>query len=223
MTVLNEFTFLNGVTAPCYSKELLNNAGGGLVLAVSDGFDGSITVQGKQNGEWYTLGVVDLAKAGTADAITAAGSYSVIGVAGFSRIRLNLTAVSGTATVSGRLTTEPGTILAASSSESGGGGGSGDSSTATVTITNNTSISQIGILGALGLDEDGFSASNYRTSVANSAPKTIKALLYKGKAFWNAMYDGSVVETCTGDIEYDEENPSEFWISGDGTITFTDK
>lgn len=27
MTVLNEFTFLNGVTAPCYSKELLNNAG----------------------------------------------------------------------------------------------------------------------------------------------------------------------------------------------------
>lgn len=107
MIVLNNFTFHDEADAAGNGAVLKNTDGESLTIGVSGTFTGSITVQGKQSGEWFDLNVVDLKAIENKEAITAAGAYAVVSVAGFEAFRCKLTAISaGSVTVTGRLCTE---------------------------------------------------------------------------------------------------------------------
>lgn len=105
MLQIIQFNFLTEAEAATTGEEMANEQGGILTLAVSGTFEGAnVSVQGQLGGEWYNVAVVKLSDLTTAEAITAAGSYSVAGVEGFEKIRTNLTEItSGSVTIIGRL------------------------------------------------------------------------------------------------------------------------
>lgn len=127
--------------------------------------------------------------------------------------------MSGTATVSGRLTTEPGTILAASSSESGGGG-SEDFSTRTVTITNTQQDANIDFYSPIVSNNDIAPSVGAISSVSIEPKDTadVPVILYKGVAY--AYFVDEVTIQTTGDIV---NNDGDLTITGDGTITISAK
>lgn len=104
MTVLDNFTFLSSQSSATEGNVLKNIHGESLTLGVTGSFAGSITVQGKQGGDWFDLTAVDLVNFNTHTAITSEGSYAVVSPQGFTDIRCNLTAITeGSVTVTGRL------------------------------------------------------------------------------------------------------------------------
>lgn len=135
MIVLDNFIFHDEASAVDTGAVLQNIQGQSLTVAVTGTFTGTIKAQGKQGEEWFDLAVVDLSDVSTAESITAAGSYAVVGVEGFERLRCNLTAISaGSVTVTGRLCDEQGTALPLSMTNSGGGGGGGGFEACTLTF-----------------------------------------------------------------------------------------
>lgn len=93
------------------------------------------------------------------------------------------------------------------------GGGESDFSTAEVTVvTGSNSNNAYDIEGVVLIENEELTVSMLQPS----DPRTVTAVLYKGKQFLNANHDN--VEFVSGNIEFDETY-SCYVITGDCTIT----
>lgn len=94
----------------------------------------------------------------------------------------------------------------------GGGGGSGDFTTANVTVTADFGAKYyLPIMGDAGI------TVAYEATAPGGEQCVVP--LYNGKAFCSLDYESGTQVTCTGNINYDEEEDV-YVITGDGTMYF---
>lgn len=112
--------------------------------------------------------------------------------------------------------------------DAGGGGGSSDFSTATVTLVNNGTSDVVGINASLAYSEntlgEGAPATSFPSvisQISSNQSIEVTVILYKGNGVIDPSSNSSYFDMAlTGDIE---ENGPMLIVTGDGTITFTDK
>lgn len=103
MLVQKEVELLKGKKTTGAGDAVSNEQGSTLYIAVDGTFVATVKVQGNLGGNWYDLAAVNLSSLEIAEAIEAAGLYSVAGIEACEQIRLNVTArTSGTINAVGR-------------------------------------------------------------------------------------------------------------------------
>lgn len=93
MLQIKQFVFHGASTAAGTGEEMENDQGGTLTI-VCPSFNGTAKVQGKLDGKWNDIAVINCANAEPQESITGGGAYSVLCVDGFEKIRVNLTAIN---------------------------------------------------------------------------------------------------------------------------------
>jgi len=109
-----------------------------------------------------------------------------------------------------------------------GGGGSSDFSTATVTIVNNSGETVTNVNATLAFEENALGEGSPATSfpstimpVESGETSTIQVILYKGNGVIDPINNSSLFDiSFSGNIE---DVGQILLVSGDGTITFSNK
>lgn len=101
------------------------------------------------------------------------------------------------------------------------GGGSEELSMCTLTLVNNTGINfSIYVPNAVD-DEESAESLSMSVAEVGTGTTSVSVILYKGTAF--ALIPTSLSINISGNITDNPENPGEYLITGDGTVTASSK